>query len=197
MKPLAQAWVWLLIWFVWSCTGPATLGPRGAGSAWGSEAEGEVLAHARPPVPPRLPPPRSPGRGGRGRGERATRSAEPVFNAEPTPEQREVARRRAADAEAVRIQQKRYWELKALAERQYPDKVGRYEEHHLFPLYLGGPKDGATFRLPAAYHQLITNEFRRQHPYGRPRPSPERAREIMLDVYSRYPIPQLVGIEAP
>jgi hypothetical protein len=53
------------------------------------------------------------------------------------------------------------------------------------------------FRLPAGYHQLITNAFRELHAYGEPKPSAERAQLIMMKVYARYPIPQLVGIPEP
>jgi hypothetical protein len=75
--------------------------------------------------------------------------------------------------------------------------VGFYQEHHFWPLYLGGPPNGQTFRLPAAYHQLITNAFRRRYPYGQGKPSEKEAREIMMEVYSQYPIPQLIGIQSP
>ena len=65
------------------------------------------------------------------------------------------------------------------------------------PPSLGGPPNGKTFRVPAPYHQLITNAFREQHPYGRPTPSVEEAQRLMLKVYSKYPIPQLIGIQDP
>jgi hypothetical protein len=97
----------------------------------------------------------------------------------------------------VRTQQERYWRLKSQAEQLYPEKVGRYEEHHFWPLYLGGPRDGTAYRIPAAYHQLLTNAFRLQYPYGQPRPSEQQARDIMLKVYSEYPIPQLIDIPNP
>jgi hypothetical protein len=91
----------------------------------------------------------------------------------------------------------RYWRLKAEAERLYPDKVGQYQEHHFWPRYLGGPPTGRTFKVPAPYHQLITNAFRRKHPYGQAKPSEARAKELMLEVYSDHPIPQLIGIPDP
>jgi hypothetical protein len=43
--------------------------------------------------------------------------------------------------------------------------------------------------LDAAYHQQITNEFRRLHPYGSEVPSPARVQEIMRQVYDKYPLP--------
>lgn len=120
-----------------------------------------------------------------------------MFNAEPTPQEREAARQRRQSAADVQLLRERYWKWKAAAERIYPEKVGLYEEHHFWPRYLGGPSNGKTFRLPAAYHQLITNVFREQHPYGRPKPSEQEARKIMLKIYSQYPIPQLIGIQDP
>ncbi len=54
-----------------------------------------------------------------------------------------------------------------------------------------------TWAGAASYHQLLTNAFRAQHPYGSPRPSEQRAQEIMLKVYSQFPIPQLIGIPNP
>jgi hypothetical protein len=120
-----------------------------------------------------------------------------VFNAEPTPEQREAARRKRQNAADEQLLRERYWKWKAEAERLYPGKVGQYEEHHVWPRYLGGPPDGQTFRLPAPYHQLITNAFRRRWPYGQEKPSEAQAKNIMLLVYSEYPIPQLIGIPNP
>ena len=158
--------------------------------------ETEALEMTRPP--PR-PPTREPGRGGRNRnqGQQEARRRGSVFNAEPTREQRETARRRRENAAAEQVLRERYWKLKAEAEQRYPDKVGLYQEHHFWPRYLGGPATGKTFRVPAPYHQLITNAFREKHPYGLPRPSEARAKQIMLEVYLEYPIPQLIGIVAP
>jgi hypothetical protein len=120
-----------------------------------------------------------------------------MFNAEPTPEQREAARRKRQNAADEQLLQERYWKWKTEAERLYPGKVGLYEQHHFWPRYLGGPPDGQTFRLPAPYHQLITNAFRRRWSYGNEKPSEAQAKDIMLKVYSEYPIPQLIGIPDP
>lgn len=80
------------------------------------------------------------------------------------------------------------------AQAHYPNSTG-YQEHHFVPLYLGGTSGGVTYRLPAAYHQAITQEFRRLWPYGqRDKPNPAQLLEIMIKVYSKYPIPHLVGI---
>lgn len=80
-------------------------------------------------------------------------------------------------------------DLVRAAQRQYPKKAGKIEEHHIDPLYLGGAKNGPTVPLDAAYHQLITNEFRRLAPYGSEVPSAARVREIMRQVYEKYPLP--------
>ncbi len=75
------------------------------------------------------------------------------------------------------------------AQRQYPNKAGRIEQHHVTPKYLGGDAKGPLVPLDGAYHQQIANEFRRLHPYGSQKPSPERLQEIMRQVYDKYPLP--------
>lgn len=83
----------------------------------------------------------------------------------------------------------RYAQLVSEARKLYPKKAGRIEHHHVAPKYLGGDKKGRTVPIDAAYHQLITNEFRRLHPYGSARPTPQRLSELMRQVYSKYPLP--------
>jgi hypothetical protein len=191
---------WLALWGTWlllSCSAPEAL--SSAGTRESVFAEEESL-EARPPGPMRGPvvrTPENPGRGVRRRQRNPFEPRERVFNEEPTPQQREAARRRMENAAAERTLVERYWKRKAEAEQKYPEKVGLYQEHHSWPLYLGGPRNGQTYRLPADYHQLITNAFRRLHPYGQPRPSAERAQEIIREVYLEYPIPQLIGIPNP
>jgi hypothetical protein len=191
---------WLVLWAVWllvcACGAPRALSPAGVGDSASESAD--TLEASRPP--PRPPPTRTaqqPGRGGRNRGRAAPQGRGQVFNAEPTREQREAARRRRRSAADEQLLRERYWKWKAEAERLYPGKVGLYQEHHFWPIFLGGLRNGKTFRLPAPYHQLITNAFREEHPYGRPPPGVEEARRIMLKVYSKYPIPQLIGIQDP
>jgi len=76
------------------------------------------------------------------------------------------------------------------AERLYPKLVGKFQDHHIWPQYLGGAKDGATARIPSAYHQLITNEFRKLAPYGQKvQRSAEEVEKIMREVYSKFPLP--------
>jgi hypothetical protein len=149
-----------------ACSAPARLSSALERELETTFEETEALEMTRPP--PR-PPTREPGRGGRNRnqGQQEARRRGPVFNAEPTREQRETARRRRENAAAEQVLRERYWKLKAEAERRYPDK------------------------------QLITNAFREKHPYGLPRPTEARAKQIMLEVYLEYPIPQLIGIVAP
>jgi hypothetical protein len=188
---------WLLAaWLTVACGAPQVVSTPGSGA--GALEAADTLEMTRPP--PRMPGPpvrAAPGRGGRGGRGRQPRSTEPVFNAEPTQQQREAARRRAENAALEHSLRNRYLSLKAEAEQRYPDKRGQYEEHHFFPVYLGGKENGPKYRLPAAYHQLITNAFRKRWPYGRGNPEPEEAQKIMLKVYSDYPIPQLIGIPEP
>jgi len=187
---------WVMAWLAVACSAPQVVST--ADSVDGLPETADTLEMTRPP--PRMPGPpvrAAPGRGGRGGRGRQPRSTEPVFNAEPTAEQRAVARRRAENAALEQTLRERYWRLKAEAAQRYPDKRGQYEEHHFFPVYLGGKADGVTYRVPAPYHQLITNAFREKRPYGLGAPPAQEAQNIMLKVYSEFPIPQLIGIPNP
>jgi hypothetical protein len=54
------------------------------------------------------------------------------------------------------------------ARRAFPHLAGGpKQKHHIHPRYLGGPDNGPTVDLDPAYHQLITNEFRRLAGYGK------------------------------
>jgi hypothetical protein len=85
--------------------------------------------------------------------------------------------------------------LMARAADLYPKLVDEADEwHHVAPLYLGGAKDGARLKLPRPYHQLITNEFRKEWGYavrGKPgrRPTTKQLWKIMENVYTKYPLP--------
>jgi hypothetical protein len=83
-------------------------------------------------------------------------------------------------------------ELTKQAEEAYPKLAAKAtdELHHIVPKYLGGAENGETVALRPAYHQLITNEFRRLAPYGQQieRTAQEVGR-IMEQVYSKYPLP--------
>ena len=73
--------------------------------------------------------------------------------------------------------------------RTYTRKYGKPDEcHHIWPLYMGGWKFGPRVLLDPAYHQVITNAFRRKWPYGMGPPSQKKALEIMLEVYKEHPI---------
>ena len=81
------------------------------------------------------------------------------------------------------------------AQEAYPNKTGK-EFHHITPRYLGGAANGPTVELDAAYHQLITNEFRRTAPYGQDLKnilSPAERQQIIDDVYAKLPLPPGTG----
>jgi RHS repeat-associated protein len=73
--------------------------------------------------------------------------------------------------------------------KDYPDKRGKFENHHIDPKYLGGNPNGPTSRIDAEYHQNITNRFRDLHPYGGGRLPPAERQRIMNEVYRDLPIP--------
>ena len=76
------------------------------------------------------------------------------------------------------------------ARKAFPHLAGGpKQKHHVHPRYLGGPDNGPTVLLDPAYHQLITNEFRRLAGYGRKPPRLNVVLEIMKKVYARYPLP--------
>ena len=92
------------------------------------------------------------------------------------------------DTLAAESETANYENLVKQAQEAYPNKIGT-ELHHLTPQYLGGAADDPTVEIPSAYHQQITNEFRRLYPYGQPKPSPQQLQEIMQQVYQKYPLP--------
>ena len=56
---------------------------------------------------------------------------------------------------------------------------------------MGGPSNGKLIPLDAAYHQMITNEFRSHHAFGTRKLLDESVRRsIMQKVYMKYPLPQ-------
>ena len=76
------------------------------------------------------------------------------------------------------------------ARKAFPHLAGGpLQQHHIHPRYLGGPNNGPTVPLDPAYHQLITNEFRKHHGYGHGMPDLQQALKIMMLVYSKYPLP--------
>jgi RHS repeat-associated protein len=79
------------------------------------------------------------------------------------------------------------------AEEKYPSKVGKCEEHHIIPKYLGGNPNGATALIPAPYHQLITNAFRAASAYGGSVPEAEALRALLIAVYKELNLAQAVA----
>jgi len=131
--------------------------------------------------------------GGRGGG-LAGRPQAPLLNPRPTREQLEARRRLNEELRAVHLARERYFQALREAQARYPKHHG-YQDHHFIPIFLGGSPNGVTYRLPSSYHQAITQEFRRLWTYGQGRtPEPPELQRILLEVYSKYPIPQLIGI---
>ncbi|WP_225412078.1 hypothetical protein [Stigmatella hybrida] len=128
-----------------------------------------------------------------GRGGLGGRTQPPLLNPRATPEKLAARRRQTEEYLLLRQARERYHQALAEARARYPNHHG-HQEHHFIPLYLGGPRNGVTYPLQSAYHQAITQEFRRQWGYGQGQPRPERLQQILIEVYSRYPIPQLIGM---
>jgi RHS repeat-associated protein len=75
------------------------------------------------------------------------------------------------------------------AQKEFPGKAGKIEQHHVTPKYLGGDPRGPTIPLDAAYHQKITTEFRNLWGYGQAPPSPDELRRLLRQAYGKYPLP--------
>jgi len=73
----------------------------------------------------------------------------------------------------------------------YPKLAYKVHQHHVDPIYMGGARDGMQVPVDAAYHQLITNEFRSLHPYGKTILSAEERLRIAREVYRRVPLQPL------
>jgi hypothetical protein len=86
----------------------------------------------------------------------------------------------------------KYERLKKEYEEKYPNKVGKEEEHHIDPQYLGYPKSGETVTLPAPYHQGVTNEWRDATGYGKKKkiPKGEDYEKLKEKIYNKFPLPQ-------
>jgi hypothetical protein len=119
----------------------------------------------------------------------------PLLNPRPSPAQVQARAQRTANLAVVLQARQLYQQRLKEAQATYPNSPG-YENHHLIPMYLGGPKNGQTYRLPTAYHKAVTQAFRGKWEYGQGRrPDPQKLQDIMIEVYAQYPIPQLIGIE--
>ena len=77
------------------------------------------------------------------------------------------------------------------AQKEFPNKAGKIQLHHEHPIYLRGPKNGRTVPIDAAYHQKITNEFRKRIPYGKQNEfSDAQIDKVMKEVYEQFPLPE-------
>jgi len=113
----------------------------------------------------------------------APAQAQPALK--PTPVQ--AAMTRWLDPKVAR---QRFDQGLAEAGQKFPHLRGKPpQEHHVHPKYLGGPQDGPTVKVDPAYHQFITNTFRREHAYDQDAPMPDVQLRIMKKVYSKYPLP--------
>jgi hypothetical protein len=80
-------------------------------------------------------------RGGRGRlGER---TQPPLLSSRPTREEIAARRRQAEEYWLVQQAREQYYQALAEARARYPNHQG-HQEHHFIPIYLGGPRTGAT-----------------------------------------------------
>ena len=82
-----------------------------------------------------------------------------------------------------------YQKLLKEAQERYPNKAGHMQLHHIDPKYMGGNPNGPLINLDGAYHQLITNEFRKFYPYGIGPLNITERELIMRQVYMKYPLP--------
>jgi hypothetical protein len=82
-----------------------------------------------------------------------------------------------------------YEDILPIAQSKYPNKAGKIEMHHVDPKYMGGDPHGSTIGIDASYHQLITNEFRKNWGYGKGKLPLEQRQIIMKKVYEIYPLP--------
>ncbi|MBN1209449.1 MAG: hypothetical protein JXB05_31650 [Myxococcaceae bacterium] len=165
---------------------------EGSAEAWEEVGWDVFFVEAEPAAGVELAMARRPPRRG-GRGGLPGRLSAPLLNPRPSREEIAARRRRTENDRAVKLARERYYEALAEARARYPEHQG-YQDHHFIPIYLGGPENGVKYRLPSFYHQAITQEFRRLRAYGQRKPSSEELQEILLKVYSKYPIPQLIGI---
>ena len=63
------------------------------------------------------------------------------------------------------------------------------EWHHIDPKYMGGNPKGKVIGVDGAYHQIMTNEFRRLWRYGKGKLPFDQRQIIMKKVYEKYPLP--------
>jgi hypothetical protein len=88
---------------------------------------------------------------------------------------------------------KQYEKGMAEGQAKYPDKSGKIEKHHVKPEYIFGKNKEPIDKVNAAYHQLITNEFRKEVPYGTGPLSAKDATKTLKKVYDQLPLPPKKG----
>jgi hypothetical protein len=76
-----------------------------------------------------------------------------------------------------------------------PEGLWGLENHHIYPLYLGGDPKGWLSRIPTPYHRPITNEIRHAYPYGEKYPihDPKFQKQVkgtLRDILKKYPLPK-------
>jgi hypothetical protein len=80
------------------------------------------------------------------------------------------------------------------ADRRYPALAGRTQWHHTWPFEFGPPPPmywqhwPRTVQLPAAYHQVITNEIRTGLRALGPNPTQAQLWTLLQRVYTRFPV---------
>lgn len=90
-----------------------------------------------------------------------------------------------------------YQQALVQAYKMYPNKAGKIEYHHPLPKYMGGDPNQKLIPLDAAYHQMITNEFRNKWSYGQQYPTYEKALEYARQIYSKYPLVSPTDVPGP
>jgi RHS repeat-associated protein len=113
--------------------------------------------------------------------------AAPVIEEEAPVVEADLQEVAEAGSEAAKAQ---YDNLVEMAKQLYPKLANLKDQlHHILPKYLGGDPNGPLCKIPAAYHQMITNAFRNLVPYGGGPISPADQQAVMNQVYSQYPLP--------
>ncbi len=87
--------------------------------------------------------------------------------------------------------------VSAAATRAYPGLAGKFHRHHVVPTYVAkhlGIRNALTFRLPAAYHQVLHNHIRWTLGWGKNAPwrrwPKARVFAELRKVYERFPLPK-------
>ena len=93
-------------------------------------------------------------------------------------------------------------ELVTRAEQRYPKLAGKLQWHHTWPFEFGPPPPiywrfwPREVQLPAAYHQVITNEIRAGLRALGPNPRQGQLWALLQNVYTKFPINGFPGLGA-